>query len=389
VPRLFAAAPPANPVGMGSNEFGLDLFGRLGAEPGNVFISPFSLSVALAMTAAGARGTTLEQMVQVLHLPDDPTKTDAAFKTLIAAVNGAGVPAEKRGYQLRTANALWAQQGYPWRKEYKQRVANGYGAGLFDTDFQSNPAGSRTRINTWVEKETHDKIKDLLPARAITPMTRLVLTNAIYFKGDWATPFNKKGTREQPFTLADGTKKPIPLMHRAGAYKLYQDQDLQALELPYTGDQVSMVVLLPRKPDGLPALEKKLSAGTLKGWLGKLQRRSGVQVYLPKFKVETEYELNDPLKALGMKAAFMPERADFSGMSAGPEQLHISAVVHKAHADVNEEGTVAAAATGVVVATTSFVQPPVFRADHPFLFLIRHVPTGTVLFLGREENPGK
>jgi serpin B len=371
---------------MGSNDFGLDLFGQLRAKPGNVFLSPFSISAALAMTAAGAKGTTLEQMVRVLHLPNDPAKTDAAFKTLIAEINGVGVPADKCGYQLSTANALWAQQGYPWRKEYKQRVADDYGAGLFDTDFQSNPEGSRTRINTWVEKETHDKIKDLLPAGTVTRMTRLVLTNAIYFKGDWATQFVTKSTREQPFTLADGTKKPVPLMHRAGAYKLYQDQDLQALELPYKGDQVSMVVLLPRTPDGLPALEKKLSAGTLKSWLGKLRHGGDVQVFLPKFKVETEYELSDTLKAMGMTAAF--GRADFSGMSAGPERFDISAVIHKAYADVNEEGTEAAAATGVVVRTASAVtQPPVFRADHPFLFLIRHVPTGTILFLGREEKP--
>lgn len=384
--RSATPAPaPATPVPDAVDRFGLDLYARLRADPGNVFVSPFSVSACLAMTAAGAKGTTRDQMAKVLHLPADGAAADAGFKALLAAVNGGG--ADKRGYQLSTANAVWGQEGTPWRPEFRQRVAGTYGAGVFDADFRADPDGWRTKINAWVETQTRDKIKDLLAAGTVTPATRMVLANAIYFKGDWAKKFEPNATREAPFTAAGGTKTNVPLMHRFGSVRLYGDDDVQVAELPYRGDEVSMAVVLPRKADGLPAVESGLTAEGLAGWLGKARPTEDVRLFLPKFKGETGYELTPALKALGMTAAFGD--ADFSGMTAGPERLTISAVVHKAFVEVNEEGTEAAAATGVVMRATAarVGEPPVFRADRPFLFLIRHVPTNAVLFLGRYEKP--
>jgi serpin B len=392
-PRLFATEdrpvrPNPNPVAAGVNRFSLDLYRQLQADRGNVFASPFSVSTALAMTAAGARGATLDEMVKVLHLPTDPAATDAGFRALLGRMNGDR--SAKRPYQLSTANAIWAQKGYPWRPEFKDRVAGNYGAGLFDADFAAAPEPARRTINAWVEKETHDKIKELLAKGMIDRLTVLVLTNAIYFKGDWAAKFDPKLTAVAPFAAADGTSPPARLMHRRGEYGYAEPAPgLQLLELPYAGGELAMLVVLPREVDGLDRVAKSLSAETLDTWVKALRPRP-VKAYLPRFKMEAKYVLNDPLKALGMKAAF--GAADFSGMTTSGEPLSISLVVHQAYVDVNEEGTEAAAATGVVVlraAAPAPREPVVFRADRPFLFLIRDVTHGTVLFLGRLTDPTK
>jgi serpin B len=368
----------------GNTQFGMELYGELKADAGNLFLSPFSISTALGMAAAGARGKTLDEMEKVLHLPPE---APAAFGAVLKSLNDEPDP-KKRGFTLTTANALWAQQGYPWKPEYKKLAATDYGAGLFDVDFKGNAEAARGTINSWVEKETRDKIKDLLPAGSITAMTRLVLTNAIYFKGDWQDPFKKEATKDLPFTTADGKKTDAPLMTRVGRYLYGETDAFQVLDLPYAGKRISMTVILPRKPDGLPAVEKELTAAKLAETIKGLHPEQEVHVHLPRFKVEKDFLLNKPLKALGMKAAF--DGADFSGMHTGGEQLDISAVLHKAFVDVNEEGTEAAAATGVVVKTLSLPAPPkpvYFKADHPFLFLIRDHKTGSILFLGRLENP--
>lgn len=393
----LTAAPPPGPSPMpvpaadwsrlvaGNTAFGLDLYGQLRSEPGNLFLSPFSISVALGMTAAGARGKTREEMTRVLHLPDD---APAAFGAVLRSLNEEPDP-KKRGFTLTTANALWAQTGYPWRPEYKKLVAEAYLAGLYDVDFASAPEPARATINAWVEKETRQKIRELLPPRSITPLTRLVLTNAIYFKGDWQNPFEKSQTKDLPFTRADGTKVPTPLMYRVGGYGYLENDTFQVLQLPYAGRRISMVVILPRKPDGLPVVEKELIGPNLTTLLNNLGYEREVHVHLPRFKVEQSFTLNQPLQALGMKSAFAG--ADFSGMHTGPEQLDISAVIHKAFVDVNEEGTEAAAATGVIVGVTSVApappQPKYFRADRPFLFLIRDQKTGSILFMGRLVDP--
>lgn len=382
----FAADPPADWTKLvaGNTAFGLDLYGQLKGDAGNLFLSPFSISTALGMCAAGAKGATLDEMTKVLHLPAD---AHAAFGAVIKNLNEEP-DAKKRGFTLSTANALWAQKGYPWKPEYKKLVADAYSAGLFDVDYLSAAEEARGTINAWVEKETREKIKNLLPQGSVTRDTRLVLTNAIYFKGDWQDQFKKDATKDLPFTLADGKKVDAPLMHRVGGYRYAENEAFQVLDLPYTGRRVSMTVILPRKADALPAVEKEITAGKLSATLQSLRFEKEVHVHLPRFKTEKSFTLNQPLKALGMKAAFAG--ADFSGMHTGGEQLDISAVIHKAFVDVNEEGTEAAAATGVVVGTTSVAEPPkprYFRADRPFLFLIRDGKTGSVLFTGRVENP--
>ncbi len=404
VRRALAAPPadPAKPVADANTAFGCDLYGELAkANAGqNLFFSPLSIEAALAMTAAGAAGNTFDEMQKVLRLPKDETATDAGFKHIFAKINDAETPAEKRGYTLSLANAIYAQQGFAWEKPFTDRVATAYGAGILDADFQADPEKERRRINSWVEKETRDKIKDLIAKGILTKLTRMVLVNAVYFKGDWESAFKKDVTKDQPFFLADGGKVDAPLMYQRGAFGLYQDDTLQALELPYKAGQMAMVALLPRKKDGLAELEKALTPANLGKWTESFRQQAGaavgrrsdkVDVFLPKFKIETSYALKESLGSLGMKDAFIRGKADFSRMSpmALSDELHISAVVHKAFVDVNEEGTEAAAATGVVLEGRKSAAPPipVFRADHPFLFLLVHRPTSAILFQGRVTNP--
>ena len=381
--RATEPAPDWSKLVNGNTQFGFDLYGELRGEAGNLFLSPFSISAALAMTAAGAKGQTLEEMQKVLRLPEN---AHIAFRDVLKSINDESDP-KKRGFALSTANALWAQQGYPWKPEYKKLVSHFYSAGLFDVDFKSDPEAARGTINAWVEKETKDKIRELLGRGVVTAATRLVLSNAIYFKVDWQNPFKKEATKDLPFTTADGKKTDTPLMFRIGSYPYAETDTFQALDLPYVGQRISMTVILPKKADGLPAVEKELTEAKLAETLKSLRYESSVNVTLPRFKTEKSFTLNKPLQALGMKSAF--SNADFSGMHTGGEQLDISAVVHKAFVDVNEEGTEAAAATGVVVKATAAAPttPKHFKADHPFLFLIRDHKTGTVLFLGRLENP--
>ena len=252
------------------------------------------------------------------------------------------------------------------------------------------PDAARGIINAWVEKETHDKIKNLIPKGALTPLTKLVLTNAIYFKGTWEVPFEKSQTKAGPFH-AGSEKQEVPLMNRHAAMSYAETPDYQAIELPYKGRETSMLVWLPRKAEGLADLEKALSGAAIAATVKAMQSRVTVDLTLPRFKVETESSLQEPLAALGMKDVFDEQKADLTGMHSGREALSISAVIHKAFVDVNEEGTEAAAATGVVVGATSVqlpVEPKVFRADRPFLFAIRHIPSSTVLFLGRLSKIG-
>mgnify|MGYP005836487607 CR=1 FL=1 len=376
------------PLVEGNTRFALNLYAQLVAQDpqGNHFLSPFSISTALAMAAVGARGETQAEMVHTLHLPD---QAYAIFGHLLRDLRGN--PA-KQGFTLSTANALWAQQGYPWRAEYKKLLQQDFGAGLFDVDFVSQPEQARNTINKWVENETREKIKELLPQGVITPLTRAVLTNAIYFKGDWLSKFDKANTQEQPFTRLDGSQVKVPLMSQSKPKECRYAAmpDLQVLDLPYAGKRLSMTILLPRKHDGLPALEKQLDAEKLKQILGALRPDDEVRVFLPRFRLEMQepYRLKEPLATLGIKKAFTEREANFSGMHTGPEKLYITDVLHKAFVEINEEGTEAAAATAVVFrATSGRYPPPIFRADRPFLFLIRDQHTGSILFMGRVVDP--
>jgi len=385
-----AVEPPTAPaedvakVAEGCNRFAFDLYARLKGAEGNLFLSPYSISTALAMTSAGARGETADQMAKVLCLPASGEAVHGAYGALQNDLNAAG---EGGAFELAVANRLWGQKGYRFLPEFLKLLEADYGAGIETLDFAKETEAARKTINAWVEKQTRDKIKDLLKPGILNEMTRLVLTNAIYFKGKWASEFDKKLTRDEDFFLTPEKKVAAPLMHQTAEFGYFDGGEFQALELPYRGDRLAMVVLLPKAKDGLAALEASLSADKVAGWVGKVRRRK-VQVALPRFKTTAEFSLKDTLVAMGMTAAFGGD-ADFSGMT-GAKDLFISAVVHKAFVDVNEEGTEAAAATGVVMERKSKPEPPpVFRADHPFLFLIRDTRSGAILFLGRILDPTK
>lgn len=368
-------------VSQGNTRFALGLYDRLRAEKGNLFFSPFSLSTALSMTSAGARGKTLAEMEAALSLPDQKT-LHPVVAHLLKELNGTD---DKRGYQLAVANRLWGQVGHRWEKSFLDLMDRRYDAGVEQVDFVKARAAARKTINSWVEKQTRDRIKDLIPDGVLDDRTRLVLTNAIYFKGDWHSKFKKDSTKDADFHLADGKKVKVPLMYQAARFAYAETREMQILEMPYAGKEVSMVILLPRKADGLAALEKSLTAAKLKQWLESPRERS-VYAYVPRFKITSSFKLKGALAKMGMETAFS-RGADFSGMD-GTKDLYLSEVVHKAFVDVNEKGTEAAAATGVVVATKSApVVIPEFRADRPFLFLIRDTRYDNVLFLGRLADP--
>ncbi len=372
----------------GNTEFALDLYGKLRAQEvraqdGNLFFSPYSISTALAMTYAGARGETADEMAKALHFTVAADRLHPAFASLLAETNRAG---KKPGYQVSIANALWGQKNFGFLPDFLNLTRSRYGAGLQEVDFIDDTEKARQTINAWVEDKTQQKIKDLLPPGIVNVDTRLVLTNAIYFKGYWALQFKKANTRKEPFKTAAGKSVQAPLMHQKDRFGYFKGSDFQALQMPYQGKDLSMVVLLPDRVDGLAEFEKKLTGPNLAKWLAGLATKE-VQVALPKFKMTREFNLNDALTALGMRQAFIAGAADFTGMSGSGRKLFIQAVMHKAFVDVNEEGTEAAAATGVVIGLTSVQITPVFRADHPFVFLIRDNRSGSVLFMGRVTDP--
>jgi serpin B len=376
-----AAVPDVNAFAAANTAFAFDLYGRLKETGGNLFFSPYSISTALAMTVSGARGATAAQMALVLHLPADANAT-AAFGQLQKSLQE---EAQKSGCQLNIANALWGQKGHPFLESFLAVTRAGYGAGLKEVDFAQSEEARQT-INAWVEQQTKDKIKDLIGPGVLDPQTRLVLTNAIYFKGDWASQFKKENTADANFFPAPGKSVKVPMMHQKSDFAYGETDQAQVLSLPYKGKTLSMLVLLPKEKSSLAAVENCLNMKGLESILGRLSEQE-VQVFLPKFKMTCgPLELTNMLVALGMKDAFSPEAADFSGMD-GRRDLCVSNVVHKAFVEVNEEGTEAAAATGVVMRLTAVRMTPVFRADRPFVFLIRENQTGSILFIGRMMNP--
>ncbi|MFO0908759.1 MAG: serpin family protein [Isosphaeraceae bacterium] len=390
-----APAPPGpevKPVVAANTRFACDLYGLLRTGSGNLFLSPYSISTALAMTFAGARGSTARQMAQTLHFDPAPESVHAAFRGLIAHINGAdGAKPGSRPYQLDTANALWGDQSEPFLPDFLELTRKNYGAGLRQVDFRNHPDVAARTINAWVEEQTRDKIRDLIGPSDVDRTTSLVLTNAIYFKGDWAHPFREAATKKDGvFHAPGGRQVTTPLMAMQRSFPYAEGDGFQVLEMPYAGDALSMVVVLPRKNDGLPDLEARLTEANLQGWLGKLRPREA-QVEFPRFKLTESFRLASILRDLGMTDAFDGSKADFSGMN-GQRDLLISEVIHKAFVDVNEKGTEAAAATGVVMTRAMAIAPAppaVFRADHPFLFLIRDRVTDSILFLGRVLDPSR
>ena len=372
----------------GNTAFALELHAQLRQAEGNLFFSPYSISSALAMTYAGARANTAAEMENALHFGLGQAGTPAAFAELQAKL----AAAEKTGgIQLAIANSLWPQKGYPFLPDYLETMKAAYDSTITPLDFQGDAEGARQTINAWVARKTQDKIRDLIGRGGLDALTRLVLVNAIYFKGNWASPFPEAQTAPADFFVTPNAPVTASLMVQTRKYSYAEFDDCQIVKLPYAGNGLSMVVVLPKAQDGLAALEAQLTVERLAEWRGRLDERQ-VCVHLPKFKLTWgTTELNLPLRALGMASAFDAETADFSGMDGQLHWLYVGLVLHKAFVEVNEAGTEAAAATAVVMKARAMrpAVPAEFRADHPFLFLIQEEETGAILFLGRMVDPTK
>jgi serine protease inhibitor len=439
-----------------NSDFAFDLYKQLAKENDgkNLFFSPYSVSGALAMTAEGARGKTAEEMGKVLRFPDatrrtgddaqripwetsqihtgfgeinarlneklsdaDRKKIESQITTLQTELKAMQEKASKKWDRklnaeiaklvariksldgkinppkLAVANALWGEKTFPFREDYLDTISASYKTGgLFPIDFAKNPEPSRLHINGWVEEQTNNRIKDLIPKDDINESTKLVLTNAIYFKGNWSNAFDEKMTRTRDFTRNDGSKVQTPIMFdslpvKLGRQKIAEDTHVSVAELPYVGDELSMVLITAGKGKPLSTIEKHLTTANLDKWLGTLEKGyQKIDVSLPRFKMESKYKLNDTLKAMGMPTAFQPGGADFTGLNESyGKELYISFVHHKGFIEVNEAGTEAAAATGHGISPS--LERPSFDGTRPFIYLIRDNATGTILFMGRMMDP--
>ena len=365
-----------------NNRFAINLYSQYKSEEGNIFFSPFSISTAMAMVYEGAEGKTAKEIKSVFGFPKYDNSRRNQYSNLLSEINK-----KDKEYALNTANALWAEQDFHFLDEYLTTVEEYYEGKTTNLDFKNEGEASRLIINNWVEDKTNDKIKDLLPEGVIDSLTRLVLTNAIYFKAEWLKQFDADKTRDKNFRVNPDKSIKVPMMQRTDRKSIFnytQNEDLQILEMPYAGEDLSMLILLPLD-DNIEALENSFTIEKLTEWKKSLRKRR-VNIYIPKFKFETKYFMIYTLSNLGMPTAFT-DSADFSGMT-GTNELKIDKVIHQAFIEVNEEGTEAAAATGVGIMTTSMPPPtPIFKADHPFIFLIHQKDTGNILFMGRVNNP--
>lgn len=376
----------AKDVAEASNQFAFDLYQHVRRQEGNLFFSPASISAALAMTYAGSVGDTQREMATVLKLQGKP-RIHEGFSTMLSLLN---CSQQDNGYSLSTANRLWGAANFQFEAPFLALTRNQYRAELEQLDF-GNSENARRTINDWVEVQTRHKIKGLIPANLLNSQTRLVLTNAISFEGGWNEEFSKNATKNAPFRVTFNQTTQVPTMRQTATFRYGENADAQILELPYRGDDLAMLLVLPKAVDGIGGLETNLTSDNVVQWASVSQWRL-VEVHLPKFKMNSQFRLSDILRSMGLATAFS-SRADFSAMSQS-EGMMISEVVHQAFVDVNEKGTEAAAATAVVLAPTAAVgepapppKPVMFRADHPFVFAIRDNRTGSVLFLGRVQNP--
>ena len=373
-----------------SNQFACDLylryFGRKSANQ-NIFFSPFSISSALTMTFEGAQGKTADEILKVFHLPVDVAQIRKDYQEAYGEIN-----AGDKLYTLRTANALWVRSGYKLLGDYINTVKTYYDGRVTSLDFSKNPGNAVNTINNWVAEKTANRITNLLSNSDVNPTTRLILTNAIYFKGLWIDKFAKAETENREFTPGSGTPYKVPMMKQVSQFRHAELKNVQLLELPYQGSALSMLVILPQN-NNLASVEKTLSSSKLAEWVSSLENHR-VDVSLPKFKIETRESLAADLEAMGMPMAFSPREADFSGIAlrTSMENLFIGSVIHQTFIENNEDGTEAAAATAVgVQAAIAVLQPPqrvyVFNANHPFIFLIRQNRSGSILFMGRITKP--
>ena len=378
-----------NDIVNSSNELAMDMYGNLAEEGENVFFSPYSIMIALGMVYEGARGRTAEEILSVIDLPSDNTTRRNMIRSLQSQLNPQGAD-----YELSTANAYWLNEGRSLNGEYRDVIEDDYLAWGQKLDFAGDPSGSADAINGWVDDETGGRIKDLIPPGIIDVYTYLILTNAIYFKASWKWQFDEGATEVQPFYRSDGTECQADLMHMCDediTMNYARNDDVQMLQLPYMDEELSMYVVLPWSND-IGSLESRLS-GEYIGGLKEDLHGEWVDLYLPRFRLEKKYRLNEELKELGMVEAFDPVNADLSGIDeSGESILYIDEVLHQSFVEVNEEGTEAAAATAVEIALKeggggNEPTPTVFRADHPFIFFIEHQATGQILFMGKVEDP--
>jgi serpin B len=384
-PRLTSDATNAEMAKLvaGNSAFAFDLYQRLREEQDeNLFYSPYSISLALAMTYAGAHSETEQQMAATMHYTLPQERLHPAFNALDTTLTSCGD--DEDAFQLNIANAIWGQEGYKFLPTFLDTLAENYGAGLRTLDFANETEAARQTINDWVSEQTEEKIQDLIAKGMLDPMVRLVLTNAIYFNGKWVLPFEKSNTRDEPFTLLDSSTASVPMMSQVENFKYAQGNGYQAVELPYRDSKASMLLMLP-EAGRFEEIEGVFSAESVTTITERLSPQQ-VHLFVPKFTFESEFNLSETLIQMGMPAAFGD--ADFSGMT-GNRELFISDVVHKAFVAVDEEGTEAAAATAVIMKEFApMIEDAILmKLDRPFLFLIRDNDTGTILFIGRVLNP--
>jgi serpin B len=369
----------------GNSAFAFELYRELKEKRGNLFYSPYSISLALAMTYAGASGETAQQMADTLQFLLEQDRLHPAFNWLDAELASRGEGAEGKdgeGFRLNIVNTIWGQKDYEFLSDFLDVLAENYGAGLRILDFITETEASRLAINQWVSNQTEGRIEDLIPQGAIDSLTRLVLTNAIYFNAAWAHSFDEDMTADGPFYLLDGGQVSVPMMKQTESFSYTDGGGYQAVELLYDGGELSMVILLP-EAGKFEAFEETLNAQQVDAIISGLQP-ARVTLTMPQFEFDSEFSLKDTLADMGMPIAFSPAEADFSGMT-GNRELFISAVLHKAFVAVDEAGTEAAAATSVIMTSS---MPLEVTIDHPFIFLIRDIETGAILFVGRVMNPG-
>jgi serpin B len=375
----------------GNSDFAFNLYQELrDKEEGNLFYSPHSISLALAMTYAGARGETEQQMADTLHFLLAQDDLHRAFNALDIELASRGEGAQGKdgeGFRLNIVNAIWGQKDYQFLTEFLDTLAENYGAGLRLLDFISAPEESRITINEWVSDQTEERINDLIPQGAINFLTRLVLTNAIYFNAAWQYPFEESNTRDGTFYLLGGDEVTVPMMHQTEEFGYAEGDGYQVVELPYDGGELAMIILLPRL-GRFEDFESSLDSQQVAAMISDLEHRQ-VILAMPKFEFESEFSLKKTLATMGMPVAFS-DGADFSGMT-GNRELLISDVIHKSFVSVDEAGTEAAAATAVIMRATGLPvgEPVEVSLDRPFLFLIRDISTGSILFVGRVANPSE
>ncbi len=373
----------------GNNDFAVGLYQAVRTTQGNMFFSPYSVSEAMAMTLAGASGQTETDISKALHFYLDQARLHPALNALDILLASRGKNAsgkDGKGFRLNVVNAVWGQSGHNFTRQYLDTLATNYGAGLRLTDFAGKPEQSRLTINTWVSDQTEQRIKDLIPSGSINDLTRLVLTNAIYFNAAWATQFQTSLTSPSAFHRLDGTDVMVPMMHESTDLAYGEGDNYQAVAIPYDGGQLSMLVILP-KATQFEAFENSLDTAALQRIAGSLQTKR-VTLTMPKFQFEQTLGLKQALSSMGMGIAFT-DRADFSGMD-GQNDLFIQDVLHKAFVSVDENGTEAAAASAVIIGTTAMpVDVAEMKMDRPFIFLIRDDATGSTLFIGRVADPSK